>query len=136
MRRIAATLLFVLVVVGCGSDTGFYDDDAKAEAKRAVRKGPFDGEGKVVSVGSPKEQEKCPQAPSPEAGPCLNAEVTTELTAQPFPGTHSSATGAKVKTSFDAFVWLAKTDGRWKVTHKTYRPRAVSVDGIPYIPPG
>jgi hypothetical protein len=134
VRRIAALFLFVLVLVGCGSDTGFYDDEAKASAKRAVSKGPFDGEGKVVSVGSPKERDQCPQAPSPKAGPCLNAVVTTELTAQPVPGTHSSAAGAKIQASFDAFIWLTKTGGRWKVTHTTYRPRGVAVDGVPYSP--
>lgn len=134
MRRIAASFLFLLVLIGCGSDTGFYDDEAKALAKRAVSKGPFDGEGKVVAVGSPEERGQCPQAPSPKAGPCLNAEVTTELTAQPVPGTHSSAAGAKIQGSFDAFIWLTKTRGRWKVTHTTYRPRGVAVDGIPYIP--
>jgi hypothetical protein len=134
VRRIAALFLFVHVLVGWGSDTGFYDDQAKASAKRAVSKGPFDGEGKVVSVGSPKERDQCPQAPSPKAGPCLNAVVTTELTAQPVPGTHSSAAGAKIQASFDAFIWLTKTRGRWKVTHTTYRPRGVAVDGVPYSP--
>jgi hypothetical protein len=132
VRRIAPSVLFVLVLIGCGSDTGFYDDEAKAVAKRAVSKGPFDGEGKVVAVGSPEERDECPQAPSPDAGPCLNAEVTTELTAQPVPGTHSPVAGSKIQTSFDAFIWLTKTRGRWKVTHTTYRPRGVAVDGVPY----
>ena len=132
MRRVAASLLFFLALIGCGSDTGFYDDEAKAVAKRAVSKGPFDGEGKVVAVGSPAERDECPQAPSPNAGPCLNAEVTTELTAQPVPGTHSPAAGAKIHASFDAFIWLTKAGGRWKVTHTTYRPRGVAVDGAPY----
>jgi hypothetical protein len=136
VRRAAASLLFVLALAGCGSEAGFYDDDAKAVAKRAVSKGPFDGEGKVVSVGSPQERDQCPQAPSPNAGPCLTAEVTTELTAQPFPGTQSPAAGAKIQTSFDAFIWLTKTGGRWKVTHKTYQPRGVAVDGVPYSPSG
>jgi hypothetical protein len=134
VRRIAAAFLFVLVLIGCGSGMGFYDDEAKAVAKRAVSKGPFDGEGKVVAVGSPEERNHCPQAPSPDAGPCLTAEVTTELTAQAFPGTKSSAAGTKIRASFDAFVWLSKTGGRWKVTHTTYRPRGVAQEPLPSSP--
>jgi hypothetical protein len=133
VRRVAASVVFVLVLVGCGSDSGFYDADARALAKRTALKGRSD---EVVSVGSVKERTDCPQAPSPDAGPCLGVVVTSEVTAQPVPGTHSSAAGSKVQVSFDAFIWLTKTHAGWKVTHKTYRPRGVAVDGVPYSPSG
>ncbi len=58
MRRVAVSLLFFFVLIGCGSDSGFYDDEAKAVAKRAVSTGPFDGEDKVVTVGSPEERHR------------------------------------------------------------------------------
>jgi hypothetical protein len=133
VRRIAASLLFIVVLVGCGSDAGFYDDDAKALAKRAAQEGPFNSSEEVVSVESVKERHSCPQAAS-SAGPCLDVVVTSEITAQPVPGTHSSAAGAKVRVSFDAFIWLTKTGAGWKVTRKTYRPRGAALNGVPYSP--
>jgi hypothetical protein len=136
MRRVAASFVLALVVVGCGSDTGFYDEEARAVARQAVGKGPFNGQTEAVSIESVTERSKCPQAPSPDAGPCLDVVIKSELTAQPVPGTHSAAAGAKLETSVDAFIWLTKSGGRWKVTHKTYRPRGVAVDGVPYSPSG
>jgi hypothetical protein len=124
-------LLFASVLVGCqSSDTGFYDKEAKDEALRAAKKDPFNGHSKVVSVGSAKEQDECPQAP--EAGPCLNVIVTSELPARDLSGKEA---GFNVQTQWDYFVWLEKRgDGRWKVTHATYRPKGVAVNGKAYIP--
>ena len=73
-------LLLASVLVGCqGSDAGFYDEQAKDEALSAARKDPFDGHSKVVSVGSVQERDECPQAPSPQAGPCLDVTVSAEV---------------------------------------------------------
>lgn len=126
-------LLLAFVLVGCqGSDTGFYDERAKDEALRAAKKDPFDGHSDVVSVGSAQEREKCPQAPSPQAGPCLNVAVTSELPARDPSG---KEVGLKVRTAWDFFVWLEKRDGGdWKVTHSSYRPKGVAVNGKEYIP--
>jgi hypothetical protein len=78
VRRAVSLLLFASVLVGCqSSNAGFYDKQAKDEALRAAKKDPFDGHSKVVSVGSVKERDECPQAPSPEAGPCLDVTVTS-----------------------------------------------------------
>lgn len=125
-------LLLASVIVGCqGSDTGFYDERAKDAAVRAAKKDPFDGHSDVVSVGSAQEREKCPQAPSPQAGPCLNVEVTSELPARDLSG---KKVGLKVKTVWDFFVWLEKSDdGGWKVTHTSYRPESAAVNGQAYL---
>jgi hypothetical protein len=133
VRRAIVFLLLAFVLVGCqSSDAGFYDKQAKDEALRAAKKDPFDGHSKVVSVGSAKERDECPQAPSPEAGPCLNVTVTSEFPARDMSGEEA---GLNVQTQLDFFVWLEKRDdGRWKVTHTTYRPKGVAVDGQPYIP--
>jgi hypothetical protein len=134
MRRLAL-LVLLLVLAGCGGDSvGFYDDDAKELAKReATAKSRF-GNVDKFTVESVKERRDCPQAPSPNAGPCLDVVLKSRFTARSVPGTHSSADGAKVETSIDAFIWLARAGARWKVTHKTYRPRSVAVDGVPYSP--
>jgi hypothetical protein len=133
VRRAITFLLFAFVLVGCqSSDTGFYDRQAKDEALRAAKKDPFDGYSKVVSVGSVKERDECPQAASPEAGPCLNVTVTSELPARDLSGKEA---GLNVQTQWDFFVWLEKRDdGHWTVTHTTYRPKGVAVDGKAYIP--
>lgn len=132
MRRAVTLLLFASVLVGCGSDTGFYDKQAKDEALRAAKKDPFNGRSKVVSVGSVKERDECPQAPSPEAGPCLDVTVTSEFPARDMSG---KEVGLNVQTQMDFFVWLEKRgDGRWKVTHSSYRPKGVAVNGQAYIP--
>ena len=125
MRRAVTLLLFASVLVGCqSSDTGFYDKEARDEAMRAARKDPFDGQSKVVSVGSVNERDECPQAPSSEAGrPCLNVTVTSEFPARDMSG---KEVGLNVQTQMDFFVWLEKRgDGRWKVTHSSYRPKGV-----------
>jgi hypothetical protein len=58
---------FVLAAVL--GDSGIYDKQAKDEALREARKGPFEGAGDAVSVGPVREREECPQAPSAQAGP-------------------------------------------------------------------
>lgn len=130
MRRAAVSVFLVLAVVGCQGDAGFYDEEATAMAKRAAGE-KLDGPGEIVAIGSAKERSKCPQAPSPRAGPCLNVEVTTQAAARPVKGGPSQGT---LRVTLDAFVWLAKARGRWKVTHTTYRPRDVSFNGVPYNP--
>jgi hypothetical protein len=69
-------LLLASVLAGCqGSETGFYEEQAKDEALRAA------------------------------------------------------------ETEWDFFVWLKKRDdGRWKVSHSSYRPKGAAVDGRKYIP--
>jgi hypothetical protein len=126
-------LLLASVLVGCqGSDTGFYDEQAKDEALRAAKKGQFDEPAHVVSVGSAQERDECPQAPSPQAGPCLNVAVTSEGPASDLSG---KEVGLTVRIEGNVFVWLKKRDdGRWKVTHSTYRPKGVAVNGQAYIP--
>jgi hypothetical protein len=63
MRCIALSFLFALVLAGCGNEPpGFYDDDAKALAKRAVQQRKFADPNEVVA--SVKERHDCPQAPS------------------------------------------------------------------------
>ena len=132
MRRAVTFLLFASVLVACQSgDNGFYDKQANDEALQAAKKDPFNGHSKVVSVGSVKERDECPQAPSPQAGPCLDVTVTAELPARDMSG---KEVGLNVQTQWDVFVWLEKRDnGRWKVTHTTYRPKGVAVNGKPYI---
>jgi hypothetical protein len=120
----------VLALVGCQRDSGFYDESAKAEARRAARE-KLDVPGKIVSIGSAKERSKCPQAPSLRAGPCLNVEVKTKSDARPVGGGPS---GGTLRMTLDAFIWLAKRGGRWKVTHTTWRPEDVSFNGVPYSP--
>jgi hypothetical protein len=126
-------LLFACLLVGCrSSDNGFYDEQAKDEALQAAKKDPFDGHSKVVSAGSAKERDECPQAPSSQAGPCLAVTVTSELPARDMSG---KEVGLNVQTKMDLFVWLQKRDdGRWRVTHTTYRPKGVAVNGKAYIP--
>jgi hypothetical protein len=135
VRRAASVLLLAFALVGCqGSDAGFYDGQAKDEALRAAKGGPFKGRGSFedVSVGRVVERDECPQAPSPEAGPCLNVAVTAAGEAVDLAG---KEVGLKVQSEWDFFVWLEKRkDGRWKVTHSTYRPKGVAVNGQEYIP--
>jgi hypothetical protein len=131
VRRAIVFLLAAFVLVACqGSNSGFYDEQAKDEAVRAAKSGPFDGNSDVVvSVGSAHERDECPQAPSPDAGPCLNVAVTTKLPARNLSG---KKVGLTVHTEWDFFVWLEKRgDGRWKVTHTTYRPKGAAVNGQP-----
>jgi len=120
-------LLFVLVLLGCqGSGTGFYDKQAEHEALQVAKKDPFDGYSEAVSVDSVREREECPQAPSPDAGPCLDVTVTAELPVRDASG----KTGQTARATFDVFVWLQKRDnGRWEVTHTTYRPKGAAVEG-------
>ena len=132
MRRGVVSLFLVVGLAGCGGgDAGFYDKSAKDVALRAARNDPFGGQSEVVTVGSATERKECPQAPSALAGPCLNVTVTAALRAS----NASGETGQTVQTTFDAFIWLRKrNDGHWEVTHKTYRPKGVAVDGLPYAP--
>jgi uncharacterized protein YcfJ len=127
VRRGISFFLLVSVLVGCqGSNPGFYDEHAKNEALEVAKKDPFGGYSDVVSVGSVREQDECPQAPSPEAGPCLDVTVTAELPARDASG----KTGQTVRAIFDLYVWLQKRDsGRWEVTHTTYRPKGGTVEG-------
>jgi hypothetical protein len=121
------TLTFVallLPLAGCQSGSGTYDEDAKNAAVRAVGDGPFKGVGEV-SVGAVRPRETCPQAASPDAGPCLAVDVTTTLEARTLEG-DVDPLHRTVEASFDFFVWLKKDDqGRWVVTHSTYRPKGV-----------
>lgn len=124
MRTVASLLVLLLLVAGCQNGSGTYDKEARDEAVRAVGKGPFNGVGNV-SVGAVREREECPQAPSPQAGPCLDVDVTTELPLRNTSGELDSL-GRTMQTSFDFFVWLEKNDqGQWAVTHSTYRPKGV-----------
>lgn len=124
MSPFLLSVVLVLVLVGCQSgDTGVYDKQAKDEALREAGKGAFDGAGDVVSVGPARERRECPQAPSAQAGPCLEIDVTTELPLRDTSGELDSL-GRKVRVTLEAFVWLKKNDeGRWTVTHRTYRPK-------------
>jgi hypothetical protein len=132
MRRVLPLLVLASVLAGCQGSDGFYDDAAKDEALKAARNDPFDGHSKVVSVGSARERDDCPQAPSPDAGPCLNVVVTSEFPARDLAG---KEVGLRIKTEMDFFVWLKKRDGDgWKVTYSTYRPKGVAVNGRDYAP--
>lgn len=127
MRRLA--LVVLLVLAGCGGGgAGFYDDYAKEVAKQ-VALGRLQPKRSKVEAGSAQERSECPQAPSPKAGPCLNVELRTEDEARPVTGGPSVGT---LKTTIDAFVWLARKGGRWTVTYVTYRPRGASLNGVPY----
>jgi hypothetical protein len=127
MRR--AVLLILVALAGCGgSDLSFYDDDAKEQALRAAKKDPFRGYGEVVSVGTARERDSCPQAPSPDAGPCFAIPVTTELPLRDLSGDPTGQTG---RVELEMFVWLKKRNGRWKVTHTTYRPQGAQVGSQP-----
>jgi hypothetical protein len=125
VRRLAAWVLFALLVAGCGgSSQGFYDEDAKALAEQAARE-KLDGPT-IASIGSAKERSDCPRAP----GPCLKVEVRTEDEMRPVGGGPSQGT---LRSMLDAFVWLERMRGRWKVTRTTFGPpRDVSVNGVPY----
>ena len=124
VRAFAAIAAFALVLVGCQNGSGKYDEEARDAAVRAVGDGPFNGEGEV-SVGAVHEREKCPQAPSPDAGPCLAVDVITELEPRNLDGEPEPLL-SRVEAPFDFFVWLEKNDqGRWVVTHSTYRPKGV-----------
>ena len=132
MRR-AIVVLLASVLVGCqGSDAGFYNGQAKDEAMRAAKNGPLARDGVVVSVESAEERAECPQAPSAQAGPCVDVTVTQEFPARDLSG---KEVGLQVQGSWDFFVWLEKRrDGRWKVTHTSHRPKGVAVNGRDYIP--
>ena len=124
MRTVASFFVLLLLLAACQSGSGTYDEEARDEAVRAVGTGPFNGEGDV-SVGAVGEREECPQAPSPQAGPCLDVDVTTELPLRNTAGDLDSL-GRTVEASFDFFVWLKQdNDGHWVVTHSTYRPKGV-----------
>jgi hypothetical protein len=133
--RTIVVLLLASVLVGCqGSDAGLYDEQAKDEALRAAKGGPFKGRGAFedVSVGPVVERDECPQAPSPNAGPCLTVAVTAEGNASDLSG---KEVDLDVRTDWDFFVWLEKRgDGRWKVTYSTYRPKGGAVNETPSIP--
>jgi hypothetical protein len=124
--RAFVLLIIALVLVGCQTgDGGFYDREAKEMAVNAVGPGPFNGVGELVSVGPARERRECPQASSPQAGPCLDVDVMTELPLRNTSGELDSL-DRTVQTSFDFFVWLEKNDqGHWVVTHSTYRPQGV-----------
>jgi hypothetical protein len=123
MRRVV--LLVLVVFAGCGgSNLSFYDDDAKDQALRAAKKDPFRGYGEVVSVGTAKERDSCPQAPSADAGPCFAIPVTTELPLRDLSGERTGQTG---RVELEMFVWLKKRNGHWKITHTTYRPQGAHV---------
>jgi hypothetical protein len=130
--RPATFLLVAVVLAGCqGNSGGFYDQQAKDEALRAAKAGPFGGASGKVSVGAMREREACPQAPSPDAGPCLDVSVTSEVPAREQDG---NEVAVRVETQWDFFVWLKRRDnGRWKVTHTSYRPAGVAVNGQPYV---
>jgi hypothetical protein len=130
VRRGILLLLLVLVMAGCqSSGTGFYDKQAEEQALQAAKKDPFAGYSEAVSVDSVHERDECPQAPSPQAGPCLDVTVTAKIPVRDLSGNLDSS-GRTVEASFDFFVWLQKREnGRWKVTYTTYRPKGAAVDG-------
>jgi hypothetical protein len=124
VRALVRLVVLLLVLAGCQSGSGTYDKEARDEAVRAVGDGPFNGVGDV-SVGPVREREECPQAPSPQAGPCLDVDVTTELPLRNTAG-DTDPLGRTVAASFDFFVWLMKDGkGGWVVTHSTYRPKGI-----------
>ena len=124
MRSFAALAASALIVAGCQSGSGTYDEEAREAAVRAVGDGPFNGVGEV-SVGAVHEREECPQALSADAGPCLAVDVTTEVEPRTLDGEPDPLLPV-VETSFDFFVWLEKdAEKRWVVTHSTYRPKGV-----------
>jgi hypothetical protein len=123
VRPLVFSLVLVSILGGCG-EAGFYDKQAKEAALREAAPGPFDGLGDV-SVGRARERSECPQAPSEQAGPCLAVDVTSELPITTTSGALDPL-HRTVKTSWNLFVWLKKNDqGRWVVTHSTYRPKGV-----------
>jgi hypothetical protein len=127
VRPFAALIVLILVLAGCQGGSGKYDDEARDAAVRAVGDGPFDGVGEV-SVGSVHERETCPQAPSPQAGPCLAVDVFTQAQPRNLDG-RTDPLQPPVAAPFDLFVWLKKDDdGHWVVTHSTYRPKGVPDD--------
>jgi hypothetical protein len=130
VRRGIVLFLPVLILLGCqGSGAGYYDKQAEAEALQAAKKDPFDGYSDAVSVDSIYERDECPQAPSSQAGPCLDVTVTAKVPARDLSGEVDSS-GLTVRATFDVFVWLEKRDnGRWKVTHTTHRPKGASLVG-------
>jgi hypothetical protein len=130
VRRVGLFAVLLVLAACGGGGAGFYDDDAKDVAKRAAM-GRLQPKRTKISAESAHERSKCPQAPSPKAGPCVNVELRAEGEARPVTGGPSIGT---VKETIDAFVWLARKGGRWSVTYATYRPREVSVNGMPYSP--
>jgi hypothetical protein len=127
VRTVASFVVLLLLLAGCQSGSGTYDKGARDAAVRAVGNGPFNGAGDV-SVGAVRERQECPQAPSPQAGPCLDIDVTTELPLRNTAG-DVDPLGRTIKASFDFFVWLRQDDeGHWAVTHSTYRPKGVPDD--------
>jgi hypothetical protein len=124
VRSFVVFAFLLIALAGCQSGSGTYDDEARDAAVRAVGDGPFDGVGDV-SVGAVRERQECPQAASPDAGPCLAVDVTTKIEARTLEG-DVDPLHRTVEASFDFFVWLKKDDqGRWIVTHSTYRPKGV-----------
>jgi hypothetical protein len=124
VRTVASLFVLLLFLAGCQSGSGTYDEEARDKAVRTVGKGPFNWAGDV-SVGDVREREECPQAPSPQAGPCLDVDVTTELPLRNTAG-DLDPLGRTVEASFDFFVWLKQdNNGHWVVTHGTYRPKGV-----------
>lgn len=116
-------------MAGCqSSGTGFYDKQAEEQALQAAKKDPFAGYSDAVSVESVHERDECPQAPSPQAGPCLDVTVTAKVPVRDLSGNLDSS-GQTVEASFDFFVWLEREKRHWKVTHTTYRPKGAAVDG-------
>jgi len=132
VRRLIILLFVAWVVAGCGSGGGggFYDKQARDEAMRVAKKGPFPGKEQVVSVQSVHERDECAQAPP--TGPCLDVAVTSQIPARDLSG---NKVGVGVQVKGDFFIWLEKrSDGRWRVIRRTYRPGDVAVDGTPYVP--
>jgi hypothetical protein len=127
VRRTVFLFTLTLVLFGCqSSGDSFYDEAAKDEAARVAAKDPFRGYSDHVDVGTVRERRECPQAPSAQAGPCLEVAVTSELPARDLSGRRVSSPRA-ARVTFDVFVWLEKSGGRWNVTHTSSRPTGAAL---------